>query len=92
MTEKPKKSSLKFWLIFGAINVAVYVVGYHLLTQIICDPPSDAAFCKKAIQLWPGVILLPVPLLAIQKMKIALREINAYKAQRSKWGNWKPPH
>jgi hypothetical protein len=92
VTEKPRKSSLSFWLVFGAINVAVYIAGYILLTKNICAPPADAtASCKRAIQIWPFVLVMPAIWAIFYKFKTALREINDYKAQRNKWGNWRPP-
>jgi putative flippase GtrA len=92
MTAQPRKSALKFWLVFGAINIAVYVAGYFLLTKNLCVPPADAtAFCGHATKMWPFVLVIPAVYVAFGRIRIALREINDYKAQRNKWGNWRPP-
>ena len=92
MTGKPKTSSLKFWLVFGAINIAVYIAGYFVLTKSICAPPADATpFCERAVRIWPFILVMPAVFVVFEKLRTALREINDYKAQRNKWGNWKPP-
>jgi hypothetical protein len=92
MAEKPKTSPLKFWLIFGAINLIVYVAGYFILTEAICAPPADiTASCMKAARMWPFVLVMPAVFVVFGRFKAALREINDYRAQRNKWGNWKPP-
>lgn len=92
MTKEPRRSSLRFWLIFGAVSIAVYTVGYLFLTKSVCVPPADAtAFCESAIRIWPSILVVLAASAAVHKFKSALREINDYKAQRNKWGNWKPP-
>ncbi len=86
MNEQPKRSHLKFWLIFGAINLAIYIAGYLVLTKAICTPPmDDARPCQKLIDMWPLVLVVPALVVVVGKFKAAGREIGEYHAQKNKW-------
>jgi hypothetical protein len=91
MEKAPKRSRLKFWVIFGAIYLVGYAAGYLLLKNFVCAPPEDVStLCKKSLEMWPFILLLPVAA-AMAKFKAALRDAMQYRAQRNRWGNWKPP-
>jgi hypothetical protein len=63
----------------------VYVIGYIVLMQAVCAPPADAdALCRKAVEMWPFVVVVPATVLVILKFRIALREMGDYKAQKGK--------
>jgi hypothetical protein len=63
-----------------------------VLSDVICVPSADQdAFCREATKLWWLIVIIPAWLIVMQKFMAALHEINEHRAQKDKWGNWKPP-